>query len=115
MGGGENLWQTITQKTGGYFWHGHMNENELYDFLRTGDINVQMGNGQINFDNYAVEIFSANIIMNFAIRNSKEGKDFRRALFAKEREIFSLFGKDFEERKNKEIDEILKNNPYNDI
>lgn len=52
MGGGENLWQTITQKTGGYFWHGHMNENELYDFLRTGDINVQMGNGQINFDNY---------------------------------------------------------------
>lgn len=53
--------------------------------------------------------------MNFAIRNSKEGKDFRRAFFAKEREIFSLFGKDFEERKNKEIDEILKNNPYNDI
>lgn len=63
----------------------------------------------------AVEIFFANIIMNFAIRDSKEGKDFRRALFAKEREIFSLFGKDFEERKNKEINEILKNNPYNDI
>lgn len=63
----------------------------------------------------AVGIFSTNIIMNFAMRNREKGKDFRRALFAKEKEIFSLFGKDFEERKNKEIEEILKNNPYNDI
>lgn len=63
----------------------------------------------------AVGVFSTNIIMNFAIRNREKGKDFRRALFAKEKEIFSLFGKDFEERKIEEIEEILKNNPYNDI
>lgn len=62
-----------------------------------------------------VGVFSTNIIMNFAIRNREKGKDFRRALFAKEKEIFSLFGKDFEERKIEEIEEILKNNPYNDI
>lgn len=63
----------------------------------------------------AVGIFSVNIIMDFAILNREKGKDFRRALFAKEKEIFSLFGKDFEKRKNKEIEEILEKNPYNDL
>lgn len=62
-----------------------------------------------------VGIFSANIAMNFAICSRENGKDFRRALFAKEEEIFSLFGKDFQKRKNKEIKEILAKNPYNDI
>lgn len=54
-----------------------------------------------------IEIFSTNIIMNFAICNREKGKDFRRAFFAKEKEIFSLFGKDFEKRKDEEIQEIL--------
>lgn len=63
----------------------------------------------------AVEIFSTNIIMNFAICNRQKGKDFRRAFFAKEKEIFSQFGKDFEKRKDEEIQEVLKRNPYNDI
>ncbi|MDE7352032.1 MAG: hypothetical protein K2O06_03135 [Acetatifactor sp.] len=63
----------------------------------------------------ALEILSANIIMNFAISNREKGKDFRRVLFAKEREIFSLFGKDFQERKDKEIRDILTKNPYNDV
>ena len=63
----------------------------------------------------ALQILSTNIIMNYAICNRERGKDFRRALFAKEKEIFSLFGKDFEKRKAEEIEEILKNNPYNDI
>lgn len=52
--------------------------------------------------------------MDFAICNREKGKDFRRALFAKEKEIFSMFGKDFEKRKNEEIEDILKRNPYND-
>lgn len=63
----------------------------------------------------AVEILSANIIMNFAMCNRERGKDFRRTLFAKEKEVFSLFGEDFEKRKEKEINDILKRNPYNDI
>ena len=63
----------------------------------------------------AVNIISANIIINFAICNREKGKDFRRALFAKEKEIFSLFGQDFQKRKDEEIEEILKKNPYNDI
>ena len=29
--------------------------------------------------------------------------------------IFSLFGQDFQKRKDEEIEEILKKNPYNDI
>ena len=62
-----------------------------------------------------VEVISFNPIMEFAKCNRVKGKDFRRAFFAKEKEIFSLFGKDFQERKDKEIEEILKKNPYNDI
>lgn len=64
---------------------------------------------------HAVETISIDMIMNFALCNREKGKDFRRALFAKEKEIFSLFGQDFEKRKEKEIEEILNGNPYNDI
>ena len=43
----------------------------------------------------AVNIISANIIINFAICNREKGKDFRRALFAKEKEIdFTIVGMD---------------------
>lgn len=63
----------------------------------------------------ALGILSTNIIMDFAMQNREKGKDFRRNLFAKEREIFSLFGEDFEKRKAEEIEYILKKNPYNDI
>lgn len=63
----------------------------------------------------ALGIFSANMVMDYAIQNRKKGKDFRRALFAKEKEIFSLFGKEFQKRKDEEIEEILNRNPYNDI
>ncbi len=62
----------------------------------------------------ALEIISTPIIMDFAIRNREKGRDFRRTLFAKEKEIFSMFGKDFEKRKNAEIEDILNKNPYND-
>ena len=64
---------------------------------------------------HAVQIISIDIIMNYAMCNREKGKDFRRALFAKEIEIFSLFGEDFEKRKKEEINTILKNNPYNDV
>jgi hypothetical protein len=47
-------------------------------------------------------------ISHFAACNREKGKDFRRAFFAKEIEIFSLFGEDFAKRKNEEIEEILK-------
>lgn len=63
----------------------------------------------------ALGILSTNIIIDFAMQNREMGKDFRRNLFAKEIEIYSLFGKDFEKRKSEEIEDILKRNPYNDI
>ncbi len=63
----------------------------------------------------ALGIFSTNIIMEYAMKNREKGKDFRRALFAKEKELYALYGEDFSERKNKEIEEILERNPYNDI
>ena len=63
----------------------------------------------------AVQIFSFNIILNYAICNREKGKDFRRAFFTKEKEIFFFFLKDFEKRKDEEIEEILRKNTYNDI
>lgn len=47
------------------------------------------------------------------IRNSGSGS-FRRTLHEKEIEIFSLFGEEFKEKKCKEIEEHLKQCPYDD-
>jgi len=51
----------------------------------------------------------------YASANRQEGKDFRRALFNKEIELFSLFGDEFKKRKIDEIESILSNNPYSDF
>lgn len=52
--------------------------------------------------------------MKYATDNRKEGEDFRRKLFDKEIEIWSLFGEYYYKRKKNELEEILKNNPYVD-
>lgn len=62
-----------------------------------------------------LEIISFDIAMEYAKKNREEGRDFRRALFKKEIEIYSLFGEKFEKKKRLEIEGILKKNPYNDI
>lgn len=60
-------------------------------------------------------IISFDIAMNFAINNREKNKDFRRKLFEKEVEIYALFGEEFRNAKKREIDLILKENPFNDI
>lgn len=62
-----------------------------------------------------LDIVSFDIAMEFAISNREKNKDFRRKLFEKEVEIYSLFGDDFEKNKKREIEEILEENPYKDI
>ena len=62
-----------------------------------------------------LDIVSFDIAMEFAISNTEKNKDFRRKLFEKEVEIYSLFGETFEKSKKREIEEILKENPYKDI
>ena len=52
-----------------------------------------------------VEIFSFDIAMEYAMNNREKGKDFRRALFKKELEIYSLFGEAFEKKKKKELED----------
>lgn len=110
-----------------YFAEGHDNSVEgTYIFAKNDKYHVLFTEkGKIRSDVatsderevlwHAVGEFSFNIILDFAKRNQESGKDFRRALFAKETEIFALFGKDFEARKIAEIDEILKSHPYHDI
>ena len=62
-----------------------------------------------------LDIVSFDIAMEFAISNREKNKDFRRKLYEKEVEIYSLFGETFEKSKKREIEEILKENPYKDI
>lgn len=61
-----------------------------------------------------VEVFSFDIAIEYAMREHIEGQDFRRRLFQKEIENYSLFGEEFRRMKENEIREILKNNPYKD-
>ncbi|MCM1235246.1 MAG: Imm63 family immunity protein [Ruminococcus flavefaciens] len=63
----------------------------------------------------AVSDISADIVIKYASCNKEKGRDFRRALYAKEKEIYSLFGEDFKKKKEMEIKEILKKYPYNDV
>ena len=62
----------------------------------------------------AIDIISFDIAMDYAEKNRKEGEDFRRELFRKEIEIYSLFGDEYERKKRNEIEKILKRNPYSD-
>ena len=45
-----------------------------------------------------LDIVSFDIAMEFAISNREKNKDFRRKLFEKEVEIYSLFGETFEKK-----------------
>ena len=63
---------------------------------------------------YVLEVVLFNVAMDYAIKNQKNGKDFRRILFAKEIELYSEFGEDFRVRKAEEINKILEINPYVD-
>lgn len=64
---------------------------------------------------YVLEIVSFDIALNYAKRNRKESEDFRKELFTKEIEIYSLFGTKYEKKKKREIDKILEKNHYNDV
>lgn len=55
------------------------------------------------------------IALEYAIENREKNKDFRRKLFSKEVELFSLFGEDFKLKKLNEIESIILENPYNDM
>lgn len=61
-----------------------------------------------------LDIILFEIAMDYAIKNRVKGKDFRRLFFAKEIELYKKFGKYFKNKKIIEINEILKENPFND-
>lgn len=64
---------------------------------------------------YVLNNISISIALQYAMQNRETGKDFRRALFKKKREIFALFGTDFEKRITDEIEDILKRYPYIEV
>lgn len=54
------------------------------------------------------------LAMNYALRNSLKNKDFRRALFAKELELWGILDKRGERKRCEHIKKILKEHPYVD-
>ena len=58
--------------------------------------------------------FIFQIALNYEMEHREPGKDFRRIYFAKQSELYSKFGKEFEERKTAQINEILREHPYHD-
>jgi len=80
--------------------------------------------GQIRFDRTSQQIVDItywiledlifDIALKYATNNREKGEDFRRKLFAKELEIWSLFGEKYYEIKKQDIQATLKDNPYVD-
>ncbi|MDE5985432.1 MAG: immunity 63 family protein [Eubacterium sp.] len=64
---------------------------------------------------YVLDNIIFDISLEYAKKNHIDGMDFRRPLFEKEIELFSIFGKEFKKRKLDEICSVLENNPYCDI
>ncbi len=54
------------------------------------------------------------LALDYEKTHRQSGKDCRRILFAKLIELYSKFGKEFGERKAAEIEEILREHPYQD-
>lgn len=85
-------------------------KNEEYHILFTEKGKIRsdiVTNEEIDVLWNVLQIITPNVAMEYALCNREKGRDFRRALFSKEKEIFSMFGKDFEKRKDAEIEEIL--------
>ena len=59
-----------------------------------------------------LEIVAGDLAMQYAMKNRVENEDFRKKLFEREIELFSLFGDAFRQRKITEISRILRAAPY---
>lgn len=74
---------------------------------------------QITYDLFEISywVFEEMIFMmasKFELKNRIQNQDFRRVIFEKELELFSLIGDNFKKRYEISIDEILKIAPYDD-
>lgn len=91
------------------------NDNYIYMFTERGEIRERkVLNDEIELLWNILNSVLFEKAMEYATSNRQNGKDFRRALFSKEIELFSLFGNEFKKRKTDEIERILLKNPYND-
>lgn len=50
----------------------------------------------------------------YEVKHRVSGKDFRRILFAKQREYLKFFGDEYVDKHDREVEEILRNNPFVD-
>jgi len=88
-----------------------------YNFLYTekGKIRKHEITEEISLIAYWVmEDIIFNIALQYATNNREDGKDFRRKLFAREKEIWKMLNQEGYNKKCLEIDNILKKNPYRD-
>lgn len=92
-------------------------ENDEYIFIYTEKGKIRERKVLNNENDLMWSILNSvlfKVSMEYAIANRRTGEDFRKALFIKEIELFSLFGDEFKKRKIDEIESILLKNPYND-
>ena len=57
---------------------------------------------------------TSNLAIEYASINQKAGQDWRRALFSKQLELLQILGESYYTKGKYKIEEVLKNNPYND-
>ncbi|MBD5448640.1 MAG: hypothetical protein HDR28_00460 [Lachnospiraceae bacterium] len=92
-------------------------QDDKYQYISIGDRGKQTHKEFTSEDDVLYAILNS-FIFRMALDYEKEhrepGKDFRRIYFAKQIELYSKFGKEFEERKIAQINEILRKAPYHD-
>ena len=105
----------------------NMNNNTIIVYFKDNQYFVkhfgirQSENSILSFDNYNEFLWNIlnNIIISksisYATMNRIKGQDFRRQLFKKQIELMANYSEEFKTKKINEIEEILANNPYNDV
>ena len=88
-----------------------------YHYISIGDRGEETHKEFISEDDVLYALLNSFIFrmaLNYEMEHREPGKDFRRIYFAKQIELYSKFGKEFEERKIAQINEILRKAPYHD-
>ena len=90
-------------------------EGYHYLFTERGQIGEHVIENNIDHIAYKVmDKYVFDIALKYATQNREQNKDFRKNLFDKQKEIWLFLDKNYYLTKTKEINKILRENPYND-
>ena len=78
----------------------------IFEERKTKDVNLLMY--------WLMSSIIFNMACCYELANRESQRDPRRIIFAKELELFEIINKSWRQLKKSELDEILKNNPFDD-